>query len=123
MDPNERVVRQAQGTTTIAPSVLVTIAKMTALGVPGVVGVATVPGGVDRWFRRGTASGVRIEVVDNAVSVDLYLILANGTKVRDVSHQVQTEVARAIEDMVGMQVDRIDIHIEDIAFEDLGAQE
>jgi uncharacterized alkaline shock family protein YloU len=29
---------------------------------------------------------------------------------------VQSEVARAVEDMVGMQVKRIDIHIEDIDF-------
>jgi uncharacterized alkaline shock family protein YloU len=46
-------------------------------------------------------------------------VLANGTKVKEVSHKVQSEVARAIEDMVGMQVERIDVHIEDIAFEEM----
>ena len=119
MDTKEQNVRQAQGTTTIAPGVLVTIAKMTALSVPGVVGVAPVPSSVDRWFKRGSGTGVRIDVEGNAVSVDLYLVLANGTKVKEVSHKVQSEVARAIEDMVGMQVERIDVHIEDIAFEEM----
>jgi uncharacterized alkaline shock family protein YloU len=37
--------------------------------------------------------------------------------VRDVSRKVQTEVARAIEDMVGMVVKRIDVHIEDIQYD------
>jgi len=40
----------------------------------------------------------------------------NETNAREVSRTVQSEVARAVEDMVGMQVKRIDIHIEDIDF-------
>jgi uncharacterized alkaline shock family protein YloU len=110
---------RTKATTTIARGVLVTIARLTALGVPGVVGLAPAPGGVGRLFRRGAADGVRIEVEGNAVSVDLHLVLARDTNVREVSRKVQAEVARAIEDMVGMQVKRIDIHIEDI---DYGSQ-
>lgn len=106
------------GTTTIAPGVLITIARLTALGARGVAALAPVPGGVNRLFRRGVGEGVRISVEDNRVSVDLHLILEQDTNVRDVSRKVQAEVARAIEDMVGMQVERIDIHIEDIRFQE-----
>jgi uncharacterized alkaline shock family protein YloU len=116
MDKDQPAARAAHGTTTIAPGVLVTIAKMTALSVRGVTGVAQVPGGVDRWFRRGAGEGVQIEVDDNAVSVDLYLVLANDAQVRQVCRKVQTEVARAIQEMVGMQVNRINVHVEDISF-------
>jgi uncharacterized alkaline shock family protein YloU len=51
------------------------------------------------------------------VSIDLHLVLAHDTNVRQVSRKVQTEVARAIEDMVGMMVKRIDVHIEDIDYD------
>jgi uncharacterized alkaline shock family protein YloU len=78
--------------------------------------MAEVPGGVDRLFRKGRSEGVRIEVDDDSVAVDLYLVLANESNAREVSRTVQSEVARAVEDMVGMQVKRIDIHIEDIDF-------
>jgi uncharacterized alkaline shock family protein YloU len=108
--------RRAPGTTTIAPRVLVTTARLAALSVPGVAGLAGVPGGVNRLFRRGVGEGVRIEVDENAVSADLYLVLSSDTNVREVSRNVQTEVARSIEDIVGMTVDRIDVHIEDIDF-------
>lgn len=101
------------GSTTIAPGVLVTIARLTALGVPGVARMAPVPGGVNQLFRRGAGEGARIEVADNTVGVDLYLVLEHGTNVRDVSRKVQAEVTAAIENMVGMQVERVDIHIED----------
>lgn len=106
----------APGTTTIAPNVLVTIARLTALSIPGVVAMATVPGGVNRLFKRGSGDGVQIEVSDNHVSVDLYLILASDTNVRQVSREVQIEVARAIQDTVGMEIERIDVHIEDVYF-------
>jgi len=116
MNENRDRAAPSQGKTTIAPGVLLTIARLTALGVPGVVRMAEVPGGVDRLFRRGTGEGVRIEVDDDSVAVDLYLVLANETNAREVSRNVQSEVARAVEDMVGMQAKRIDIHIEDIDF-------
>jgi uncharacterized alkaline shock family protein YloU len=122
MDNTEEKSSRAPGTTTISPTVLITIARLTALGVPGVASMATVPGGVNRLFRRGTGEGVRIEISNNSVAVDLYLVLARDTNVRQVSRQVQTDVARAIEDMVGMEVKRIDIHIEDIDFELMGSQ-
>jgi uncharacterized alkaline shock family protein YloU len=108
---------RAPGTTTIAPSVLITIARLTALSVPGVATMAPIPGGVNRLFRRGSGEGVRIEVDQDEVAIDLYLILARNTNVREVSRKVQAEVGRAIEDMVGMQIKRIDIHIEDIDYD------
>jgi len=109
-----------RGTTTIAPGVLVTIARLTALSVPGVAGLAPVPGGVNRLFRRGASEGVQIEVDDNHVAADLYLVLAGDVNVREVSRHVQAEVAEAIEHMVGMQVSRIDVHIEDIDYSQTG---
>ena len=101
------------GSTTIAPGVLVTIAKLTALGTAGVARMAPVAGGVNQLFRRGAGEGVRIEVQEGTVSADLYLVLTHGTNVRDVSRKVQAEVAAAIENMVGMSVERVDVHIED----------
>jgi uncharacterized alkaline shock family protein YloU len=109
------------GSTTIAPGVLVTIAKLTALGISGVSRMAPVAGGVNRLFRRGAGEGVRIEVSDDTVSVDLYLVLEQETNVREVSRKVQAEVAGAIENMVGMPVARVDVHIED--FDALPAEE
>jgi uncharacterized alkaline shock family protein YloU len=38
--------------------------------------------------------------------------------VRQVSRNVQKSVARAISDMVGMEAGKINIHIEDIDFEE-----
>src|SRR3989304_1156745 len=47
----------SRGATLIAPKVLITTARLTALGVPGVVGLAPIPGGGNRLFRRGGGGG------------------------------------------------------------------
>ena len=110
------------GKTTVAPDVLVTIARMSALSVPGVSRMAQVTGGVNRLFRRGTNDGVRIEVEDNVIVVSHYLILKKEMNIREVSRNVQQQVARALQEMVGMEVGEVEIHIEDIEYEETEAK-
>lgn len=110
--------------TTIAPDVLITIARLSALSVPGVSRMAQVAGGVNRLFKRDThlRNGVRIEVKDNLLIADLYLILKSNVNIREVSRNVQLQVARALQEMVGMDVAKVQIHIEDIDYEELEAE-
>ena len=106
------------GKTTIAIDVLLTIANLTTLRVPGVSRLSNVPkSGVKGLFRGGqTCEGVCIDVRDNIVFVDIFVVLKNDVNIRDVSRNIQKEVARAISEMVGMEVGRINVHIEDIDF-------
>jgi uncharacterized alkaline shock family protein YloU len=102
------------GKTTIAPDVLVSIARLTTLGVPGVSRLTVVPSDVNSIFHRGNSQGVRISVINDAVYVDLYVVMNREVNVRDVSRTIQSQVARAISEMVGMEVGKINVHIEDI---------
>ena len=104
------------GTTTVSPEVLVAIARLEALKVPGVHDLAPVPGGVNRLFRRGVDEGVQIEIADGVVDADLYVVLEGNVNLRRVSREIQKAVARAISEMVGMTVGHINIHIEDIHY-------
>jgi uncharacterized alkaline shock family protein YloU len=106
------------GKTTVSPEVLVTIAKLSALSVPGVSRMAPISGGVNRLFKRGAGDGVRIETEDNTVFADLHLVLKQDVNIREVGRNVQQQVARAIQEMVGMDVGYINIHVDDIAYED-----
>ena len=91
---------------------------MTTLSVNGVSRLSTIPGGVNRIWKRGHQSeGVRIEVIGDVVNVDLYLIFKPEVNLRQVSRKVQEEVARAISEMVGMKPGKINVHVEDIDYE------
>jgi len=104
------------GKTTIDSGVLLTIARLTALEVEGVSRMGEVPGSVRGMFRRNQDQGVRIDVEDGMADVEIYVILAEDTEIRKVSKEIQSEVARAISEMVGMEVGRINIHIDDIDY-------
>jgi uncharacterized alkaline shock family protein YloU len=107
----------SQGTTTIAPEVLLTIAQLTTLNVHGVSRLSHVQSGVNQLLKRTQKrEGVMIEVEADVVHADIYVILNNDVNVRDVSHNIQHEVSRAVSEMVGMTVGRVNIHIEDIDY-------
>lgn len=105
-----------EGKTTIAPEVLLTIARLTTLNIEGVSRLSPVPAGFNRLLKRGYGEGVHIEIDEDSVFAEIYVVLKNDVNVRDVSRTIQREVARAISEMVGMQVGRVNIHIEDIDY-------
>lgn len=112
------MTEKPQGKTTVSPEVLTTIARLSALGVPGVSRLAPVSGGVNRFFKRGAGDGVRIETEENTVYVEMHLILQEDVNIREVSRNVQQHVTRALQETVGMEVGHVNIHIEDIDYED-----
>jgi uncharacterized alkaline shock family protein YloU len=111
------------GKTTIAPDALMTIASLAALAVPGVARMGSVPGAVTRLLRRGAGAGVRLEVADNTVTADLHIIVSAEHSVREVSQAVRAEVARAMQEMVGMDVVAVNVTVDDVAYEAAPAQD
>ncbi|MEW6717521.1 MAG: Asp23/Gls24 family envelope stress response protein [Chloroflexota bacterium] len=109
-------IQPPPGKTTIAPEVLITIARLTTLTVPGVSYLSNVPGGFKGLFKRGENDGVRVNVDNDIVTVDLHVVLKHDANIRDVCHDIQEEVARAISETVGMTVGFINVHVEDIDF-------
>jgi uncharacterized alkaline shock family protein YloU len=112
MDKKEKPI----GKTTIAPDVLVSIAQLAALSVDGVSHLTPVPREVNTLFKKGLDDGVDVSVEDNHVYVDLYVVMKRDFNVREVSHNVQNQVSRSISEMVGMEIGKINIHVEDIDF-------
>jgi uncharacterized alkaline shock family protein YloU len=105
-----------EGKTTIAPEVLITIARLTTMSVPGVSRLCLDPPKVNRLFRRNFHEGVRAEVKDGTVYLDIHVVLKNDVNMREVSRNVQQLVSRAISEMVGMNVGGVNVHIEDIDY-------
>jgi uncharacterized alkaline shock family protein YloU len=99
------------GRITIAPDVLETIARLTALAVSGVARLAEPPG-VQRLVRR---DGVEIKIVGDGVWVNVHVVTNPEANMLTIGRQIQSEVTRAIQDIAGMDVESVDVHIEDVA--------
>jgi uncharacterized alkaline shock family protein YloU len=107
---------ERMGTVRISPQVLATIARLTTLAVPGVGRMyRDLTSDVDRFFKGKVATdGVRIEVADSAVAVDIYVVAKPHTNLYELGRKIQADVSRAITEMVGMPVISVDVHIEEI---------
>lgn len=109
--------RHPNDTVTIAPGVLLTIARMATLAVQGVMRMGSTPGGVDRLLRRvPSANGVQIAVENDTVTAHLYVVANATSNLREMSIEIQKSVARSIREILGMKVESVNVHIEDVAF-------
>ncbi len=114
----DEAVDENLGKVTIAPNVLVTIVQKTAGSVPGVAHLSDRVPGVKRLLGLHTVGhGVEVEVVEDQVNVEVYLTARRNVDLLQMGRQVQREVTRAIEHIVGMQVGAVNVHIEEIAVE------
>ena len=109
-------VERRLGSVRISPQVLATLARLTALTVSGVVRMhSDISSGVDRFIKgKGAGDGVRIQIVDGAVSVDLHIVAQRDVSLYDLGRKVQARVSRAIKDTVGMPVLGVNVHVEDV---------
>jgi uncharacterized alkaline shock family protein YloU len=105
------------GTTTIAPSVLNSIVRLTTLEVPGVSRMATTVKPVTIIAKRHDGEGVKVLVDNGRIFIDVYVVLDAKDNVRLVGEEIQARVKRAISQMVGMEVAHINVHITDIDLE------
>ena len=67
-------------------------------------------------LHRQEEDGLHVEVEDDIVYTDIYVVLDADVNIREVGRNIQTAVARAITDMIGMQVGQINVHVEEIDY-------
>ena len=80
------------GRVTIAPGVLVTIAQLTTQEIEGVHAMSVDwTRGVNRFLGNTSVSdGVRVEVKDDRVRVDLYVVVEHDVNMLQLGRRIQT---------------------------------
>ena len=110
----------SSGNVKISPDVISTIAAIAAEEVPGVFGMySSFPEVIAEKLgtKKIQSKGVKVELTDGAVAVDVYIVVKYGVKVRDVAVSVQQNIKNNIETMTGMYVSAVNVRIEGVHFE------
>ncbi len=103
------------GHVTVAPEVIIEIVRQTTLATPGVARLdALHPRRVNRWFSENASEGITLDVTDDSVTIDLYVIANPEAQMLELGRALQREIARAIQDGLGMPVKEVNVHIEDV---------
>lgn len=106
----------APGVVRVARQVLLTIITNVTGEVPGVVRLAQDSEQRARWPGRDLPrDGITLTIKDNALSADVYIVIAPDANIVEVGSTIQDVVASAIEEMVGMDVQEVNVYIQDVA--------
>jgi uncharacterized alkaline shock family protein YloU len=114
---NEQEQVESIGRIEIAPEVLTAIVQHTTLSVEGVNRLASVPPDMSRLFRRAVRSdGILLNYSDNNLTFDVYVFMDPHVNVLETSYAIQVAVLEAIDKMVGIPVDAVNVHVEDVVY-------
>ncbi len=102
------------GSVKVSPAVLSTLVRLTATGVPGVVTVGDGRPSFLAFLRRGGQQGIDLRIGDDGVHVDVDLIVRQGVNVIEVGNRVQSEIAKAVDKMVGLTVRVVNVRVVDV---------
>lgn len=106
---------EALGKVTIAPNVLTTIARLTAMEQRGVHGLAAFPPKVRGLLAGGAVEeGIFVEVTDEGVIVEVHVVGEASDNMLKLGQSLQTRITRAIEEMVGMPVAAVNVYIDSV---------
>ena len=105
------------GQVQIADEVVAIIAGLAATEVEG---VASMAGNitnelVSKLGKKSLSKGIRVKVEDGIVNVNLALNIAYGYSVPKTCKKVQEKVKAAIENMTGLEVEKVDIQIANVS--------
>ncbi|MDE6025903.1 MAG: Asp23/Gls24 family envelope stress response protein [Lachnospiraceae bacterium] len=118
----EEIIEETEnkiGKISIADDVVASIAGIAAIEVKG---VSKLTGNISNELvaklgKKNLSKGVKVEIADGSVTVDLSLELEYGNSIKKVSEEVQVKVKQAIENMTGLGVRMVNVVISGIKLE------
>lgn len=113
----ENAAAEAGDTISIANDVVAVIAGLAAGEIKGVAGMSGgIAGGIaEKLGRRDFSRGVRVDIKDNQVTLDLYVIAEYGTRIQEMAKQLNAAVRTAVEENTGLNVTSINTHVQGIS--------
>lgn len=110
---NSNLNSEFTGTVKIADDVVAIIAGLAATEVKGVASMAgNIPNElIAKLGMKKLSKGVKVEVIQEKVNVDLGVNLEYGYSVKETTEKVQKKVKDAIENMTGLLVENVNIRV------------
>lgn len=119
--PEVKLNDNPEGTVSFATEVVATIAGLAANEVEGVASMTSSNSALadilTRKSSRNYTKGIKVDIDDNRVAVDVTIVVEYGSPVPDVARSIQENVKKAIETMSGLDVKNVDVHVQGVSFE------
>jgi len=107
---------QRLGSIEISPAAIASIASQAVLGSYGVVGMSSksVRDGLGELLHPSDSPrrGVQVDLVDDRITIDLFVIMEYGVRVSEVAHNVMQSVKFNVEKTLGVPVSEVNVHVQ-----------
>lgn len=96
------------------------IAVIAGVAVSEVQGVSSMAGGFAGGItevlsgKKNLAKGIKVEKEENSVKIDVNIIVEYGTRIPDVAFEIQNRVKTAVENMTGLKVEEVNVHVQGV---------
>lgn len=109
------------GSVLISPRAIATIAFQAARLSYGVVGLTSknLMEGITQVIVKDPTHGVEVKYDEQKISIDIYVIIEYGTRIKSVATSVRNTVKFNVEKALGMPVDQVNVHVRGLRVSDL----
>lgn len=109
----------------IADDVIATIAGKAAMEVKGVYSMSGgFAGGISEVFgKKNYTKGIKVDNSEKGLKIDVNIIVEYGARIPDVAYEIQNRVKKSIENMTGLNVEEINVHIQGVNTEMIKTEE
>ena len=126
-EENKAELTNTLGIVRIADDVVTTVAGLAAMEVEGVASMSGSWGSefVEKFGKKNLGKGIKVEVTEQQTKIDIFVVLEYGYTIPSVAEMVQKEVKSAVENMTGLEVMAVNVHVVgiDIKKDDAGEDE
>jgi uncharacterized alkaline shock family protein YloU len=105
----------------ISKAAISTIANQAVNQCYGVVGMANknLVNGIANLLSRDTRRGIEVSVEEDGISIDVYVIVEYGTRIRVVAESIQNTVKFHVEKAMGFPVKEVNVYIHGLRLSNL----
>ena len=109
----------------ISDDVVSVIAGVAVSEVPGVAQMSGgFAGGISEVLsgKKNLAKGIKVETGEKETKIDVNIIVEYGVRIPDVAFEIQNKVKKAVENMTGLKVDQVNVHVQGVNTESLNEE-
>lgn len=107
------------GKVEIAPEVIEVIAGIAATEVEGVAAMRGnfAAGVVERLGKKNHGKGVKVELTNEGIVVDVYVLMYFGVSIPSVAQRIQDNIRQALFTMTGLDLKEVNVHVVGVTFD------
>lgn len=112
--------KEELGEIRISSDVVSVIASNAAMEVEGIASLGGgIAGNISQVLgRKNPFRGIKVEVTENRdVNIDLHIVVEYGARIPEVAWKLQERIKQNVEQMTGLHVEEINIHVQGVSFD------